>query len=277
LLLSEAPSYWYSINTCFNHQLLIVASSSVVLIVVNSIQDDAPHNTPAVDCCVQQCQSSSLSLSWRWSWVTVVWCTKVGHCHPLRPLISSSPPLPSLSPSPSARPPPLSPSPLPYRPCPLRCLRATLIVITIALAALALALFVARQPRHHHHHPRCRLRRRRRRRHCPRCRCSPVTLVPSLLQPLPSPSSLHATLVADSILLVIALALFIPHQPHCPHHRPFHPRPLRCCHHHPPHALVVCRHPPSWSCGCLVNALLPATARLCWSYRWLIVVRLLLP
>ncbi len=92
LLLSEAPSYWYSINTCFKHQLLIVASSSVAIIVVNLIRDDAPHNTPAVDCCVQQCQLSSLSLSWRWSWVTVMWCTKVGHCHPLRPLISSLPP-----------------------------------------------------------------------------------------------------------------------------------------------------------------------------------------
>jgi hypothetical protein len=48
LLLSEAPSYW----TQPQYQLLIVASTSVVLIVVNSIQDDAPHNTPAVDCCV---------------------------------------------------------------------------------------------------------------------------------------------------------------------------------------------------------------------------------
>jgi hypothetical protein len=164
---------------------------------------------PAVDCCVQQRQSSSLSLSWRWSWVTVVWCTKVGHCHPLRPLISSSPPLPSLLPSPSARPPPLSPSPLPYCPRPLRCLRATLIVITIALAALALALFVTRQPRHHHHHPRCRLRRRHCRRHCPRRRCSPVTLV-------------------AIALAAVAIALFVARQPcrrrHPSRHRP---RPLR--------------------------------------------------
>ncbi len=132
-------------------------------------------------------------------------------------------------------------------------------------------------PHHHHHHPRCRLCRHHRCRHCPRRRRSPVTLVPSLLQPLPSPSSSHATLVADSILLVIALALFVPHQPHCPHQRPFHPRTLRRCHHHPPHALVVRRRPPLWSCGCLVNALSPATARLCRSHRWLIVVRLLSP
>jgi hypothetical protein len=38
------------------------------------------------------------------------------------------------------------------------------------------------------------------------------------------------------------------------HHRPVHPCPLRCCHRHTPHALVVCRRPPSWSCGCLIGA-----------------------
>jgi hypothetical protein len=48
-------------------------------------------------------------------------------------------------------------------------------------------------------------------------------------------------------------------------------------HHHPPHALVVCRRPPSWTCGCLDNALLPTTTRLCQCRCWLIVVCLLLP
>jgi hypothetical protein len=101
--------------------------------------------------------------------------------------------------------------------------------------------------------------------------------LPSLLPPSPLPSSLHATLVATAILLVVALALFVAHHPHCRHHRPCHPCPLCCCHHHPPHAIVVRRRPPSWSCGRLVNALSPATTRLCRSRRWLIVVCLLLP
>jgi hypothetical protein len=185
-------------------------------------------------------------------------------------------PLPSSSPSPSACPPPLWPSPLPCPPRPLRCPRATLIVITIALAALALALFIARQPRHHHHHPRCCLRRRHRCHHRPRRHRSPVTLV-TIAQPSPSSSLLHATLIATAILLVVALALFVAHHPHCHHHRPFHPCPLCHCHHHPPHAIVVRRCPPSWSCGPLVDTLSPATARLCQSRCWLIVVRHLSP
>jgi hypothetical protein len=36
------------------HQLSIVALLSIVLIVVISIQDDNPHYTPSVTCCVQQ-------------------------------------------------------------------------------------------------------------------------------------------------------------------------------------------------------------------------------
>jgi hypothetical protein len=257
LLLSEAPSYWPQPQ----YQLLIVASSSVILIVVNLIHNAAPHNTPAFDCCVQQHQSSSLSPSWRWSWVIVMWCAKVGHCHPLRPLILSLQPSPSSLPLPSACRPPLSPSPLPCRPRPLRCPRATLIVITIALATLALALLVARQPRHHHHHPRRHLHRRHRHHHRPCCRRSPITLV-AIAQLLPSPSSSHATLVINAILLVVALALFIAHHPHCRHQRPLDPCPLCCCHHHPPHAIVIRCRPPSWSCGCLIDALSPATARL---------------
>jgi hypothetical protein len=83
--------------------------------------------------------------------------------------------------------------------------------------------------------------------------------------------------VATAILLVVALALFVAHHPHFHQHRPVHPRPLCRCHRHPPHALVVCRRPPSWSCGRLVNALSPANTRLCQSRCWLIVVRLLLP
>ncbi len=61
------------------------------------------------------------------------------------------------------------------------------------------------------------------------------------------------------------------------HHSPVHPRPLRRCHRHPPHALVVRRCPPLWSCGCLIGALSLATAHLCRSHRWLIVVCLLSP
>jgi hypothetical protein len=98
----------------------------------------------------------------------------------------------------------------------------------------------------------------------------PPPLSPSLLLPLPSPSSSHATLVDTTARA--ALALFIDRHPHCSHHRPCHRRPLRHCHHHPPHALVVCRCPPSWLCGCLIDALLPATARLCCSHCWLIVM-----
>ncbi len=94
---------------------------------------------------------------------------------------------------------------------------------------------------------------------------------------MPSPSSSHSTLVTNAILLVVALALFVAHHPHFCHHSPVHPRPLRCCHHHPLHALVVRRRPPLWSCGCLVGALSIATARLCRSCRWLIVVHPLSP
>jgi hypothetical protein len=86
---------------------------------------------------------------------------------------------------------------------------------------------------------------------------------PSLLPPSPLPSSSHATLVANAILFVVALALFVAHHPHCRHHLPCHPCPLRRCHHHLPHAIGVRRRPPSWSCGCLVDALSPATTRLC--------------
>jgi hypothetical protein len=95
---------------------------------------------------------------------------------------------------------------------------------------------------------------------------------PLLLLPSPSPSSSHATLV--NAMARAALALFVDQHLHCHHHRPCHTRPLRYCHHHLPHALAVCHHPPSWSCGCLVNALLPATAHLCRSRCWLIVVNI---
>jgi hypothetical protein len=94
---------------------------------------------------------------------------------------------------------------------------------------------------------------------------------PSLLPPLPSPSLLHATLVVNAIACA-ALAIFVDRHPHCRHHRPRHPCPLSHCHHHPPHALLVCCRPPSWLCGCLVNALLPATARLRHPHCWLIVM-----
>ncbi len=90
------------------------------------------------------------------------------------------------------------------------------------------------------------------------------------MPPSHSPSSSHATLV--DAMARAALALFVHQHPHCRHHRPCHPRPLRYCHHHLPHALVICRCPPLWSCGCLVDALLSATACLCCSRRWLIVV-----
>jgi hypothetical protein len=69
-----------------------------------------------------------------------------------------------------------------------------------------------------------------------------------------------------------ALALFVDRHPYCHHHRRFHPCPLQYCLHHPPYALVVCRRPPSWSCGQFVDALLPATARLRCSCCWLIVM-----
>ncbi len=99
----------------------------------------------------------------------------------------------------------------------------------------------------------------------------PPPLSPLLLPPSPSPSSLHATLVADAMARA-ALTLFVDRYPHCRHHCPCHPHPLCHCHHHPLHALVVCRCPPSWSCGRLVDALLPATARLHRSRCWLIVM-----
>jgi hypothetical protein len=94
---------------------------------------------------------------------------------------------------------------------------------------------------------------------------------PSLLPPLPLPSLLHATLVGDAMDRA-TLAIFVNRHPHCCHHCPCHPRPLCHCHHHLPHALVVCCRPRWWSCGCLVNALLPATTRLCCSRCWLIVM-----
>jgi hypothetical protein len=100
--------------------------------------------------------------------------------------------------------------------------------------------------------------------------CLPPSL-PSLLPSLPSPSSSHATLVTDTMARA-ALAIFVDRHPHCRHHRPCHPCPLCHCHHHPPHALVVCHCPPSWSCGCLVDTLLPATAHLRCSRHWLIVM-----
>jgi hypothetical protein len=96
-------------------------------------------------------------------------------------------------------------------------------------------------------------------------------LSPLLLLPLPLPSLLHTTLVADTMAHA-ALALFVNRHPHCHHHCPCHSPPLCCCHHHPPHALAVCCRPPSWLCGCLVNTLLPATTRLCYSCHWLIVM-----
>jgi hypothetical protein len=96
-------------------------------------------------------------------------------------------------------------------------------------------------------------------------------LLPLLLPPLLLPSSSHATLVVNAMARV-ALALFVDRYPHCRHHCPCHPCPLRCCHHHPPHTLVVCRCPLSWSCGCLVNALSPAIACLHCSRCWLIVM-----
>jgi hypothetical protein len=99
----------------------------------------------------------------------------------------------------------------------------------------------------------------------------PPTSSPSLLPPSPSPSLSHATLVADAMARA-ALALFVDRHPRCRHHCPCHPRLLRHCHHHPPHSLVICHRPPSWSCGRLVDALLPATALLRCSRRWLIVM-----
>jgi hypothetical protein len=60
--------------------------------------------------------------------------------------------------------------------------------------------------------------------------------------------------------------------PHCHHHCSCHPRSLCCCHPHPLHALVICRCLLLWSCGCLVDTLLPATAHLCCSHCWLIVM-----
>ena len=60
--------------------------------------------------------------------------------------------------------------------------------------------------------------------------------------------------------------------PHCRHHCSCHPCRLCCCHHHPLHALVICRCLSLWSCGCLVDALSPATAHLCCSRHWLIVM-----
>jgi hypothetical protein len=94
---------------------------------------------------------------------------------------------------------------------------------------------------------------------------------PSLLPPLPSPSLSHATLVANAMACA-ALAIFVDRHPHCHHHHPCHPCPLHHCNHHPPHALVVISCLPPWSCGRLVDALLPATTRLCRSRRWLIVM-----
>jgi hypothetical protein len=99
----------------------------------------------------------------------------------------------------------------------------------------------------------------------------PPPSLPSLLPPSPLPSSPHAALVADAMARA-ALAPFVDRHPHCHHHRPCHPCPLCHCHHNLPHALVVCCRPPSWSCGHLVDALLPATARLCRSRCWLIVM-----
>jgi hypothetical protein len=99
--------------------------------------------------------------------------------------------------------------------------------------------------------------------------CLPPS-TPLLLPQLLLPSSLHATLI--DAMARAALTLFVDRHPHCCHHCPCHPCPLRYYHHHPPHTLVDCRHPLSWSCGRLVDALLPATARLCCSHRQLIVV-----
>jgi hypothetical protein len=99
----------------------------------------------------------------------------------------------------------------------------------------------------------------------------PPPSLPLLLSPLPSPSLSHATLVADAMARA-ALTIFVDRRPHCRHHRPCHPCPLCHCHHHLPHALVICHCPPSWSCGPLVDTLLPATTCFCCSRCWLIVM-----
>jgi hypothetical protein len=147
------------------------------------------------------------------------------HCHlpaTLVPVAIALPPLPSLLPS-------------------------TLFAVSIAPSTFTIALFVARHPHCHHHCPRCC----RRRHHCTACHCH----------------CLPATLVAIA-LAAIAIALFDTRHPHCQRHLPVcclcplcHPPPLSpsplpchpcslcCCPHHPPHALVICRRPPSWLCG----------------------------
>ncbi len=74
-------------------------------------------------------------------------------------------------------------------------------------------------------------------------------LLPSLLPWLPLPSLLHDTFVAIT-LAAIAITLFVVRHPHCSHHHPYHPHPLHCCPHHPPHALIICLCLLSWLCGC---------------------------
>jgi hypothetical protein len=63
----------------------------------------------------------------------------------------------------------------------------------------------------------------------------PPPLLPSSSLLLPLPSSLHPSLSVLPTTLI--------------HHCSCRPCPLCCCPHHPPHALVICRRPPSWSCG----------------------------
>jgi hypothetical protein len=84
------------------------------------------------------------------------------------------------------------------------------------------------------------------------------------------PSRTIITTASDAMARA-TLTLFVDRHPHCRYHRPCHPSPLRC-YNHPPHALVVCRRPLSWSCGRLVDTLSPATARLRRSRRRFIVM-----
>jgi hypothetical protein len=154
--------------------------------------------------------------------VIVVWRAKVGHCRPLRPLISSSSQLPYSLPSLSACPPPLLPLPLPCYPLS----PATLIIVSIALAALARALFVTLQLCCHCHPPRVTIAKviTLNAVAClplvaiaialaaitlPSCCLPPSSPLPSPLPPSPLPSYLPASLITIVIAHVVAITIAI--------------------------------------------------------------------